>query len=161
VRSPHAFARIASIDRTEARAVPGVIAVLTAADIKAAGAGTVLRHFPMNGRGGVNVIAPVRPALAEERVMHDAKPVAVPVAPCAARGQEAAERIAVTYDDLAPVVEATKAIEAGAPQLWPEAPGNTAIDWQSPPQENDANEREVEKIFASAAHVARISELNQ
>ena len=56
IRSPHAFARIKAIDSTEARTIPGVIAVLTAADMKAAGTGTVLKHFPMAGRGGAKLV---------------------------------------------------------------------------------------------------------
>jgi aerobic carbon-monoxide dehydrogenase large subunit len=161
IRSPHAFARIAKIESTEARTVAGVIAVLTAADMKAAGTGTVLKHFPMTGRGGGKLIDPVRPALADERVMHVGQAVALVVATSSALAQDAAERVAIEYEDLTPVVDATQAIAAGATQLWPEAPGNVAIDWQSPPSDNDANEREVEKIIASAHHVARISEHNQ
>ena len=54
-----------------------------------------------------------------------------------------------------------QAVAPDAPLLWPEAPGNTAIDWQAPPSEGGANEREVDEIISSAPHVARISELNQ
>ena len=161
IRSPHAFARIGAIDSTEARAIPGVIAVLTATDMKAAGTGTVLKHFPMNGRGGAKLIDPVRPALADDRVVHVGQAVALVIATSVALAQDAGERVSIKYEDLAPVVDATRAIEPDAPQLWPEAPGNTAIDWQSPPSETGENEREVEKIIASAAHVARLSELNQ
>jgi aerobic carbon-monoxide dehydrogenase large subunit len=161
IRSPHAFARVGVIDSTEARAIPGVIAVLTAADMKAAGTMTVVKHFPMNGRGGAKLVDPVRPALADERVLHVGQAVALVVATSVALAQDAGEKVTIDYEDLPPVVDATKAIEANAPLLWPEAPGNTAIDWQSPPSEDGANEREVDKIIASAAHVARLSELNQ
>jgi aerobic carbon-monoxide dehydrogenase large subunit len=161
IRSPHAFARIDAIDATEARAAPGVIAVLTAADMKAAGTGTVVRHFPMTGRGGAKLIDPVRPALADDRVMHIGQPVALVIATTSALAQDAAERVVISYEELAPVVEATNAIEPNAPQLWPEARNNTAIDWQAPVSENNANEHEVAKIIATAPHVARITELNQ
>ena len=92
IRSPHAFARIKGIDSTEARAIPGVIAVLTAADMKAAGTGTVLKHFPMNGRGGAKLIDPVRPALADDRVMHVGHAIALVVATSNALAQDASER---------------------------------------------------------------------
>jgi carbon-monoxide dehydrogenase large subunit len=161
IRSPHAFARIKAIDSTEARAIAGVIAVLTAADMKAAGTGTVLKHFPMNGRGGAKLIDPVRPALADDRVMHVGHAVALVVATSNALAQDAAERVAIDYEDLPPVVDATQAVAPDAPLLWPEAPGNTAIDWQAPPSEGGANEREVDEIITSAPHVARIAELNQ
>ena len=161
IRSSRAFARVVAIDTTEARAVPGVIAVLTAADMKAAGTGTVVRHFPMNGRGGAKLIDPVRPALADDRVMHIGQAVALVVATTNAFAQDAAERIVISYEELAPIVEASKAVEPDAPPLWQEAPDNTAIEWQTPVSENDANEREVESIIATAPHVARIRELNQ
>jgi len=161
IRSPHAFARVTSIESTEARAIPGVIAVLTAADMKAAGTTTVLKHFPMTGRDGMKLIDPLRPVLADDRVMHIGQAVAMVVATNAALAQDAAERVVVAYEELDPVVDAAKAVEPGAPQLWPEAPGNTSLEWQSPPSEGGANEREVDKIIASAPHVARITELNQ
>src|SRR5215471_14085227 len=156
IRSPHAFARVTSIESTEARAIPGVIAVL-----KAAGTTTVLKHFPMTGRDGMKLIDPLRPVLADDRVMHIGQAVAMVVATNAALAQDAAERVVVAYEELDPVVDAAKAVEPGAPQLWPEAPGNTSLEWQSPPSEGGANERDVDKIIASAPHVARITELNQ
>src|SRR5262249_29768091 len=112
-------------------------------------------------RGGAKLIDPVRLALADDRAMHVGHPVALVVATSAALAQDAAERVTIDYEDLSPVVEATQAIAPNAPQLWPEAPNNTAIDWQTPASENDANAKEVERVIASAPHVARISELNQ
>jgi carbon-monoxide dehydrogenase large subunit len=68
VRSPHAFAKILSIDVEPALNAPGVIGVLTAKDME--GIGNLGRHPPVPGRGGKNLILPHRPALAGERVMH-------------------------------------------------------------------------------------------
>jgi carbon-monoxide dehydrogenase large subunit len=62
VRSQHACADIKSIDTKTALAIKGVIAVLTAADIKAAGVGNLSQHPPVAGRGGAKLIMPVRPA---------------------------------------------------------------------------------------------------
>src|SRR5215472_2357873 len=70
VRSIHAHAKIRNIDVAAARAADGVLAVLTAADMKTAGVGPILRHFPMTGRSGAALIDPPRPALAGDRVMH-------------------------------------------------------------------------------------------
>src|SRR5215475_4820178 len=70
LRSPHAFARIRSIDTSEARNTKGVLAVLTAAEMKAAGVGNVSAHPPLPGRGGAKLFIPFRPALADGRVMH-------------------------------------------------------------------------------------------
>ncbi len=67
VRSQHACADIKSIDIKPALAIKGVIAVLTAADIKAANVGNLSQHPPVAGRGGAKLIMPVRPALAGDR----------------------------------------------------------------------------------------------
>src|ERR1700728_1105633 len=75
----------------------GVLAVLTAADMKAAGVGTIHAHFPMVGRGGGKLIDPVRPALADDRAMHVGQPVALVVATTAALAQDAAELVSIDY----------------------------------------------------------------
>ena len=77
VRSPHAFADIRSIDTEAAKAVPGVLAVLTAADME--GIGNISQHPPLAGRGGQKLIIPHRPALAGETVRHVGEAVAVVV----------------------------------------------------------------------------------
>ena len=76
VRSPHAFARIAAVADDAARAMPGVLGVFTAADLKAAGAGTVSHPPALVGRGRAKLIVPPRPALAEDCVVHVGQPVA-------------------------------------------------------------------------------------
>jgi aerobic carbon-monoxide dehydrogenase large subunit len=161
LRSPHAFARIRSIDVSEARNSKGVLAVVTAADIKAAGIGNVSAHPPLPGRGGAKLIVPFRPSLADERVMHIGQPVALVVAQTQAAAQDAAEKIMVDYDELAPVVAADQALEPGATQLWPEAPGNLALDWVGLAKEPEPNARQVDEIIKSAAHVARLKQRNQ
>ena len=161
LRSPHAFARIRSIDTSAARQANGVLAVLTAADIKAAGVGNVSAHPPLPGRGGAKLVIPLRPALADERVMHVGQAVALVVATTQAAAQDAAEKIAIDYEELAPVVEAAAAVKPGAIQLWPEAAGNLALDWVGLAKEPDANAREIGEIIKSAAHVARLTQFNQ
>jgi len=161
VRSTHPHARIRGIDITPARTAEGVLAVLTAADMQRAGVGRITRHPPVAGRNGRALIDPPRPALADERVMHVGEPVALVVATSAALAQDAAERVSVSYEELTPVIDAREAVAPGAPQLWPEAPGNLAIDWQTPASTDGANEKEVAQIINAAPHVARISQLNQ
>src|ERR1700744_4320490 len=78
VRSPHAHAKILSIDVEAALKAPGVIGVLTAKDME--GIGNLGRHPPVPGRGGKNLIIPHRPALAGEPVTHIGEPVAMVVA---------------------------------------------------------------------------------
>lgn len=160
VRSPHAFARILSVDVEAARSAPGVLAVLTAADMVAAKVSNIARHVPITGRGGAKLVLPPRPPLADGRVMHVGQPVAAVIAESARAAREAAELVSVGYEQLPSVVNVREAVRPGAPQLWLEAPGNIAVDWPGPVPD-DANEREVERIIASAPYVARATFVNQ
>jgi aerobic carbon-monoxide dehydrogenase large subunit len=159
VRSPHAFARIVSVDTTGAAGLPGVIAVLTAKDME--GVGNVSRHLPLAGRNGAQLAIAHRPALAQDRVMHIGEAVALVIAERAMIAQDAAEAVQIEYEALTPVTDARAALEPGAPQLWPQAPGNLAVDWAGPAADPAANAAEVERIFKSAKYVARIAEMNQ
>jgi carbon-monoxide dehydrogenase large subunit len=159
VRSPHAFARIVSLDATAAQSASGVLGVLTAKDME--GVGNLGRHPPLNGRGGKALILPHRPALATERVMHIGEPVAMVVAEDATAAQDAAELVAIDYEALTPVIDAREALAPGAPQVWPQAPGNLAVDWPGPAADPEANAWKVDEIFAAAKFVARIAVMNQ
>ena len=161
VRSPHANARIRSVDVAAARRAPGVLAVLTGADMEAAKIGNVSRPPPMKGRGGSALVVPTRPALARTLVRHVGDPVALVVAETRAQALDAAELVSVDYEELPAVTDARDAAKAGAPQVWPEAPGNLALDWEAPADDQQVNAREVEAIFSRAAHVARVSLVNQ
>jgi aerobic carbon-monoxide dehydrogenase large subunit len=159
VRSPHAFARITRIDVAAALAAPGVVGVLTGKDTQ--GLGSIGRHPPLNGRGGKPLVMPHRPALAAERVMHVGEPVAMVVASSGLAAQDAAEMVAIEYEPLTPVTDARAALVPRAPQLWPEAPGNLAIDWPGFAADPQANAREIDTIFAAAKFIARIAVVNQ
>jgi aerobic carbon-monoxide dehydrogenase large subunit len=159
VRSPHAFARIVSIDIAGAAKAPGVIGVLTGKDME--GVGNIGRHPPVPGRGGKGLHVPHRPALAGERVMHIGEPVAMVVAESATAAQDAGEFVSVDYEELTPVTDAREALRDDAPQLWPQAPGNLAVDWPGPNPDPDGNAKKVEEIFAAAKFVARVSLMNQ
>jgi carbon-monoxide dehydrogenase large subunit len=159
VRSPHAFARIVSVDAAAALKAPGVVGVLTAKDME--GTGNLGRHPPVPGRGGKGLVIPHRPALAAERVVHIGEPVAMVVAESAAAAQDAAELVAVKYEEMTPVTDAREALRDGAPQVWPQAPGNLAVDWPGPNPDPDGNVKKVDEIFATAKHVARVAFMNQ
>jgi carbon-monoxide dehydrogenase large subunit len=161
VRSPHAMAHIRGITTDEAKKSRGVLAVLTAADMEAAGVGNVGRHAPLAGRGGKKLVLPNRPALAGDRVMHIGQPIAVVIAETALAAQDAAELVSVDYEELTPVIDARDAARPDAPQLWAEAPENIAVDWPGPAQDPDANACEVDQFMASAQHVARVAVTNQ
>ena len=159
VRSSHAFADIRSIDTEAAKAVPGVLAVLTATDME--GIGNISQHPPLAGRGGQKLIIPHRPALAGETVRHVGEAVAVVVAETLTAAQDGAEAVVVDYEERTPVVDLREAVRDGAPQIWPEAPGNIAVDWPGLAKDPDANAQEVDRIIASAKHVARVSLVHQ
>src|SRR6266508_6145344 len=159
VRSPHAFADIRSIDTAAAKATPCAIGVITAADME--GIGNVSQPPPLSGRGGQKLIVPHRPALAGKTVRHVGEPVAVVIAETLTAAQDAAELVTVDYEERTPVVDVRAAVHEGAPQVWPEAPGNIAVDWPGLAADPDANAKEVERVIASAAHVARVSVVHQ
>ena len=158
VRSPHAHARVLAVNAEEARKAKGVLAVLTAADIKAAGIAGISRHPPVVGRGGAKMAMPFRPVLAET-AMHVGDAVAMVVAESHAAAQDAADLVQVDYEELTPVIELDAAMKA-ATQLHADAPGNLCVDWPGPVPSED-NEREVAAIIKGAAHVARVRVIHQ
>ena len=161
VRAFHAFAHIRAIHSEAARGLPGVLAVLTAADITAEGVGSLSRPIPMVGRGGAKLKVPYRPALADGRVLHVGQPVALVVAESLDLAQQAAELVEVDYAVRQAVVGVEDAVAADAPQLWPEAPANIAIDWPGPVPDDGTNDREIERVFSGAKYAARVSLANQ
>jgi carbon-monoxide dehydrogenase large subunit len=159
VRSPHAHARIVAVNADDARKAKGVLAVLTAADMTAAGIGSCSRHPPVSGRGGAKMANPFRPALAGEKVMHGGEAVAMVVAETLALALDAADLVQADYEKLPAVIALDDAMK-GATQLHPEAPGNLIVDWPGL-MPSEGNEREVDKIIKEAAHVARVAVTNQ
>ena len=95
VRSPHAFADIRGIDIANARAAPGVLAVLTTASLDAAGIGSVSVPVPVPGSPGM--VSPHRPSLARDCVRHVGDPVALVVAGSEAEARDAAELVEIDY----------------------------------------------------------------
>ncbi len=100
LRSPHAHARIKSIDSAAARAAPGVLAVYTGADVARAKLGMIRCVVPLKNRDGSNYANPGRPLLAQDRVRHVGEAVAMVVAATLAEAKDAAELIEVDYEPL-------------------------------------------------------------
>jgi aerobic carbon-monoxide dehydrogenase large subunit len=123
VRSPLAHARITSIDVAEAEEAPGVQAVFTAASLTAQGVG------PLPGGEGLppGALNPEHPVLASDKVLWAGHPVAVVIADTAEQAADAAELVAIDYDDLPAVTNALDAAEAGAPRLHEQAGTNVAF----------------------------------
>ncbi|WP_158922073.1 xanthine dehydrogenase family protein molybdopterin-binding subunit [Acidisphaera sp. S103] len=129
LRSPHAHARIDAIETTAAAGMPGVVAVLTAADAAADG----LRPLRPTVEANVQTNEPFRflpqPLLAEGKVRYVGEPVALIVAETKNQALDAAERIVVDYEPLAAITRADDALRPGAPLLADEVPDNVCMDW--------------------------------
>ncbi len=154
MRSPHAHAQILSIDTTEARSCPGVIAIFTSDDIEAAGLGTIpCLYDPMEPLGS-SMITPPRRLLARGIVRHVGDPIAFVVAETAALARDAIEFIAIDYEPLPAITDAKAATAPGAPQLWAQAPANTSFNWEK------GDRASTDAAFAAAAHVVELDLIN-
>ncbi len=148
VRSPHAHATIGGIDVAAARAMPGVVAVFTAADL------TDVSPIP----GGIGFPRPDggpapktdRSLLAVDRVRFVGEPVAVVVAETSGAAKDAAEAVDVRYSALPLVTDPIAAMESGAPAVWDDVPDNIGFLWKR----GDA--AATDEALRSAAHVTRL-----
>jgi carbon-monoxide dehydrogenase large subunit len=149
VRSPHAAARIRSVDGAAARTAPGVRLVLTGEDVLSAGLGTVLPEVPRQRRDGSAAIVTPQPLLMTDRARYVGDCVAFVVADTLAEAQDGAELVAVDYEPLEPVISSERAVAPGAPLVWQECAGNEAFFHQA--GDRDA----VDAIIETAPHVIR------
>src|SRR5258706_5004769 len=113
VRSDRAHAQIVSIGKEQTLAHPGVIAIVTGEDIKGA-LKSLPCALPVKGRGGMELIHPGRPALAQGRVRFTGEPVSLIVAESAEVAADAARPVKVEYLDPDAVVKGLDAVEPGA-----------------------------------------------
>src|SRR6266851_2579965 len=155
LRSPHAHAKIVSIDINAAREMPGVEAVYTGADLVADDIGTLPTLLVFKRPDGSPMTAPPRRLLAHETVRFAGEPVAAVVATSRVAAQTAAEAIVVDYDVLPSVVDPVAAVKPGAPAVWAEVPDNIAAAMSY----GDA--AAVEASVASAAHVVSLDLISQ
>jgi carbon-monoxide dehydrogenase large subunit len=155
LRSPHAHARIVSVDTKAAKSMPGVEAVYTGADLVADDVGTLPTLLVFTRSGGKPMTAPPRRLLAHEVVRFAGEPVAAVVATSRVAAQTAAEAIAVEYQVLPSVVDPVEATRPGAPAVWAEAPDNVAAVMTY----GDA--AKVEEAFSRAAHVVSLDLVSQ
>jgi aerobic carbon-monoxide dehydrogenase large subunit len=149
VRSRIAHGIIRGIDAAEARALPGVLGVYAAADLKGYGAIKPGIVIPM--KDGSPMRAPPRPALPPERVRFVGEALAFVVAETAAQAKDAAEAVALDIEALPAVTTPEAAAAANAPQLHAEAPGNVALDYHY------GDTAAVDAAFARAAHVTQLT----
>jgi aerobic carbon-monoxide dehydrogenase large subunit len=157
MRSPHAHARIVSVDKRAALAAPGVLAVLTGADYLADGLGPIPHNPGLSAPPDVQArtrgfapIATVHLPIPQETVRFVGEPVGIIVAETIDSAKDAAEMLDITYEPLPAVVRAADAIAPGAPILWGEVRDNVCIDIEV----GDA--AATEAAFARAAYVVRL-----
>lgn len=159
LRSPHAHADLKAIDVAEATLAPGVVAVLTGADLAADGIGGIPCTYLPPVPPGVDpdewdIVRPPFMALAQDRVRLVGEGVALVVAETAQQARDAAELIVVEYDPLPSVSSIAAAAKPGAPEIWPQAPGNICFRWE------DGDRGPVDAAFEGAAHVVGLDAVN-
>ncbi len=151
LRSDRAHAELLGLDLSAALASPGVLAIVTGEDTKAAGFGPAPALIKFPGKNGMKLRDPHREVLAETRVRFVGQEVALVVADTHARAQEAAEKIVVHYRDLPAVIDAEDALAPGAPLLYPEIENNLAFDFEY------GSKEKTDEAFAKAAHVTKLA----
>jgi carbon-monoxide dehydrogenase large subunit len=150
LRSPHAHARIERIGAVKARAMPGVLAVLTAADARADGLQPLRPTAEANVQTGEPFAFALQPLLAERKVRYAGEPVALIIAETRAQVLDAAEQVNIEYTPLPAVTTVAAARTPGAPQISAEVPGNVCFDWRT------GETAAVSAAFAAAAHVVEL-----
>lgn len=153
VRSSEAHGIIRGIDTDAAKAMPGVLAVLTAADLKDYGG--LKCTLPLKSRDGSPIKYVPRPALSPDKVRFVGDPVACVIAETVAQAKDAAEAVALDIEPLPAVVSARDAAKPGAPQLYDEVPGNIALDFQH------GDSAKVAEAMKNSAHVVTLPLINQ
>jgi len=155
VRSPHAHARINGFDTASAEKSDGVVAVFTGEDIKEAGINGVPCGWQVDFKNGDTMKEPPHHILAFDKVRYVGDAVAVVIAKSREQARDAAQNVAVDYEELDAVTEGDQALEEGAPQVHDDVPGNTAFDWEL--GDKDAADKGIE----NADHVTTLEFINQ
>ncbi len=154
VRSPHAHAKIKTIDTAEAEKMPGVVAVLTGAQLATDKIGNLICGWMIHSKDGTPMKMAAHPALAAGKVNHVGDAVAVVIAETKAQGRDAAEKVKVDYETLPAVTDPAKAQDKGGPQIHADIANNTIYQWHL----GDA--KATEAAFKNAKHVTKLDIIN-
>jgi aerobic carbon-monoxide dehydrogenase large subunit len=146
VLSPHAHARIKRIDTAAARDAPGVVCVLTGADVAADGLGGLPPNFMPEDIGGPKGLRTRRPILVGDRVRCVGDRVAVVVAETLDQARDASEHLVIDYEPLPAVANIEDAVKPGAPAVWDECAGNVSFTLAN------GDEKATQAAFATAVH---------
>jgi len=149
-RSPYAHARLTSLDVDDAGAVPGVVAVYTAADPAMAALNDMATQMPVKNSDGSSGAYPGLPHLASDVVRFVGQPVAFVVAESIRAAKDACDLIMADFEDLPVVVDGEAALGANAPQLFSDIPNNRAYDWAI------GDKAATDAAFERAAHISKV-----
>ncbi len=152
IRSPYAHARIRHLDATAAKAMPGVVDVLTGADLAADGLGDLICGWMIHSKDGSPMKMGSHPALAKEKVRYVGDHVAVVIAETLNEAKDAALAVEVEYELLPAVADLATATDGE--QIHDCAPRNTAFEWEL------GDKAATEAAFARAAKVTSIDIVN-
>ncbi len=153
LRSPHAHARIRSIDVSKAAKAPGVVKIFTGADIAESKIGGLPCGWLIHSKDGTPMKEPAHPVIAHAKVRHVGDQVALVVAETALQAKDAVELIEVDYEELTPVIDISKAA-GNASSVHDDVPGNVCYDW------GHGNKDAVDAAFKSAAKVSTLEFVN-
>ena len=154
VRSPHAHAKVKSVDASAAMQMPGVLAVLTGRQLVDDKIGNLICGWAITSKDGSAMKMGAWPAMAPETVRFVGQAVAVVIAESKNLARDAAEAVVVDYEELPAVPDIRAAIKPGAPQLHPEAAGNIVYDWEL------GDQAAVNDAFSKAANVVTLELAN-
>jgi aerobic carbon-monoxide dehydrogenase large subunit len=154
VRSPHAHATIKSIDSKAAAAMPGVLAVLTGAELAGDKIGNLICGWMIHSKDGSPMKMAPHPALAVGKACYVGDPVGVVIATTLAQARDAAEKVKVDYAVLPAVADLAAAQKSGTAQIHEVAPNNTIYQWHI------GNPKGAEAAFRSARHVTKLDIIN-
>ncbi|MEN3376526.1 MAG: aerobic carbon-monoxide dehydrogenase large subunit [Hyphomicrobiales bacterium] len=154
VRSPHAHAKIRKIDNAAAKAMPGVVAVLTGADLANDKIGNLICGWAITSKDGTPMKMSAHPAIANVKACHVGDAVAVVIAETLGQAKDAGEKLVVDYEVLPAVADPAKAQAAGAPLIHDVAPNNTIYQWHL------GDQKATDAAFKAANHVTKLDIIN-
>tara|TARA_B100000676_G_scaffold311448_1_gene381349 strand:+ start:3440 stop:5812 length:2373 start_codon:yes stop_codon:yes gene_type:complete len=154
LRSSHAHADFTITDISDAASLPGVVAVLTGADMKADNLGSLPLQWDFENTDGSRLWKPAMFALATDTVRFVGQPIAVVLAETDAIARDAAELIAVDFEEKPAAARLEDAMAPGAPAVWPERPDNTSLRW------TNGEKAATDAAFENAAHVVALDLVN-
>jgi carbon-monoxide dehydrogenase large subunit len=151
VRSPHAAARILSIETKAAAQCPGVHLVLTGESPELRDLGTFTNKVKRKAPEGSPNYEPPYRALTRERAQFAGDPVAAVFADTLEQAKDAAEALQIAWEPLPAITETKRATDEAAPVVWAQSPGNACFVHEV------GNEAAVSAAFSDAAHVVSLS----